>query len=154
MSGSGDKTTRIWNCETGEEVTTLPLEKPLTTRALAFSPCGSMIAGGMFGKIYLWCAEKMTITRIIPQPEGSHKLYTLGFSPCGRYLASGTWWQEGMEKMAIRLWDVSTSENIHTFWGHTTDNEYLEFSPDGTILVSGSFDGTVLLWDVKPFIDA
>ncbi len=153
VSGSGDKTVRIWNCETGEEVTTLPLEKPITTRALAFSPCGSMIAGGMFGKIYLWCAEKITITRVIPQPEGSHKLYTLGFSLCGRYLASGTWWQEGMEKMAVRLWDVSTGENIHTFWGHTTDNEFLEFSPDGTILVSGSFDGTVLLWDLKPFID-
>ncbi len=153
VSGSGDKTVRIWNCETGEEVARLPLEKPITTRALAYSPCGSMIVGGMFGKIYLWCAEKMTITRVIPQPEDSHKLYTLGFSPCGRYLVSGTWWQEGMKKMAIRLWEVSTGANIHTFWGHTTDNEFLEFSSDGTILVSGSFDGTVLLWDVKPFID-
>ena len=31
------------------QITMLPLEKPITTRALAFSPCGSMIAGVMFG---------------------------------------------------------------------------------------------------------
>ena len=40
----------------------------------------------------------------------------LAFSLCGKYLASGTWWQEGMEKMAIRIWDVATDENIHTFF--------------------------------------
>ncbi len=55
--------------------------------------------------------------------------------------------------MAIRLWDVATGENLHTFWGHTSDVEILTFSPDGTILASGSFDGTALLWDLTPFID-
>ncbi len=106
MSGSGDETARIWDVEKGEEIAQLPLEKPLTTRALAFSPCGSVIAGGMFGEIYLWCAEKLTLLHTIPQPEDSPKLYTLAFSPCGRYLASGTWWVEDMEKMAVRLWDA------------------------------------------------
>ena len=153
VSGSGDKTARIWDVETGDEIAQLPLEKPFTPRALAYSPCGKVIAGGMLHELNIWCAEKLHLLRSIPQPEDSIRPFAISFSPCGRYLASGTWWQEGMEKMAIRLWEVETGKHIHTFWGHTTDNEILTFSPDGTILVSGSFDGTVLLWDLKPFID-
>ncbi len=152
VSGSSDKTTRLWNVEIGEEITTLPLDTPRTTMALAFSRCGTMIAGGMFGELRLWCAETLTTLFVIPQPQ-TEDPYALAFSPCGKYLASGTWWQKGMEKMAIRLWDVATGENIHTFWGHTTDAQSLDFSPDGTLLASGSFDGTILLWDVKSFIN-
>ena len=150
-SGSSDHTARLWDVETGEEIATLPLDKPCTTMALAFSPCGNMIAGGMFGEHRLWCAESLTTLFTISHPQ-TQKPYALAFSPCGKYLASGTWWQDGMEKMAIRLWNVATGENIHTFWGHTTDVQSLAFSSDGTLLASGGFDGTILLWDVEPFI--
>ncbi|MYF56944.1 hypothetical protein F4225_14625, partial [Candidatus Poribacteria bacterium] len=81
-------------------------------------------------------------------PEDSKRTLALAFSPCGNYLASGTWWEKGMQKMAIRLWDVATGENIHTFWGHNSDVQSLAFSPNGNMLASGSFDGTILVWDV------
>ena len=153
VSGASDDTTRLWDVESGEQITTLPLDEPHTTMGIAFSPCGKIIAGGMNNEIRLWCAEQLTTLRVIPHPENNHRTYALAFSLCEKYLASGTWWQRGMEKMAIRLWEVATGENIHTFWGHTTDVQSLDFSPDGTRLASGADDGTILLWDVKPFID-
>ena len=154
MSGGRDNTTRLWEVEAAEQIATLPLDEPRVIMEIAFSPCGKIIAGGTNDEIRLWCAEQLTTLRTIPQSEHNRRTYALAFSPCGKYLASGTWWQRGMEKMAIRLWDVATGENIHTFLGHTTDVQSLAFSPDGMLLASGGFDGTILLWDVKPFIDA
>ena len=151
VSGSSDKTARLWDVETSEEINTLPLKKSSTLMAIAFSPCRKVIAGGMSGELRLWCAESLTTLFTIPQPQKPAP-YALVFSPCGRYLASGTWWYEGMEKMAIRLWDVASGENITTLWGHPTDIQSLAFSPDGTLLASGSFDGTIMLWDVTPYL--
>ena len=151
-SGSSDNTARLWDVETKKEIEMFPLNEPTTTMALNFSPCGRVIAGGMRGQLCLWSTEKLILQHTIPQPENSLNPYTIAFSPCGRYLASGTWWQQGMKHMAIRLWEVETGENIHTFWGHTTDVQSLAFSPDGTFLVSGGFDATCLLWNVESFI--
>ena len=151
-SGSDDETARLWDVRSGEEIATLPLDEPRMTMGIAFSPCGKIIAGGMDDEIRLWCAEQLTTLRTIPQPENNRRTYALTFSPCGEYLVSGTWWQRGMKKMAIRLWEVETGKNIHTFWGHTSDVQSLAFSPNGTLLASGGFDGTILLWDVKSFI--
>ncbi|MDE0313724.1 MAG: WD40 repeat domain-containing protein [Candidatus Poribacteria bacterium] len=151
VSGSSDKTARVWDVETSKEINTLSLKKSSTLMEIAFSQCGKVIAGGMSGELRMWCAENFTILLTIPQPQRQSP-YALVFSPCGRYLASGTWWEKEMEKMAIRLWDVASGENIATLWGHPTDIQSLTFSPDGTLLASGSFDGTIILWDMKPYL--
>ena len=153
VSGSDDKIARLWDVESGEEIATLPIGEPHTLMDIAFSPCGNLIAGGLSGELRLWCAETLTTLFAIRHPEGRAP-WALAFSPCGKYVASGTWWEEGMEKMAIRLWEVASGKNIATLWGHPTDIQSLAFSPDSTILASGSFDCTILLWDLKPFIGA
>jgi len=152
VSGAADETARVWDVELGEEITILPIGEPCIPMGFAFSPRGDLIVGGLNNEIRLWCTEQLTTLRTIPQPENNRRPYALAFSPCGKYLASGTWWQKGMEKMAIRIWDIATSENIHTFWGHNSDVQSLAFSPNGTMLASGGFDGTILVWDLKPYI--
>ena len=151
VSGAADQTARIWDVELGEEIAILPIGEPCTPMGFAFSPCGDLIVGGLNNEIRFWCAKQLTTLRIITKPENNRRTYAFAFSPCGKYLASGTWWQEGMEKMAIRIWDVATSENIHTFYGHNSDVQSLTFSPDGTHLASSGFDGTILVWALKPF---
>jgi WD40 repeat protein len=49
---------------------------------------------------------------------------------------------------AIRLWDVPSRKHIHLLQGHREGVHTLAFSSDGDTLVSGSYDETVLSWDV------
>ena len=188
VTSSRDGTARLWNVETGEQVAPLPLPDTLedTTRyrgepeeiervinggnlqwkrhqhiqSIVFSPCGTLIAGGLgtwlaaglTNEIRIWDTETLETRMIILPSQGRIRPWALTFSPCGRYLVSGAWWHRGLDKTPIRFWEIATGEHIHTFWAHSTDVQDVAFSPDGMLLASGSFDGTVLIWDVKPFI--
>ena len=121
--------------------------------SIAFSPCGTLLAGGLYGDIRVWDAATLEPCMGMILPESCSRVGVVVFSPCGRYLASGSWWRK-TEKVSIRLWEVATGKNIHTFWGHTSDVQNLAFSKSGERLASSSYDGTVLLWDMKPFIDS
>lgn len=121
-------------------------------QTITFSPCGTLIAAGIEGGIRLWDSETYETRLLILMPREFRQQFALAFSPCSRYLASGTWWWPPAEKVPIYLWDVATGENVATFWGHPTDVQDLAFSPDGSLLASGSFDGTILLWDMKPYL--
>ena len=120
---------------------------------LAFSPCGTTLACGIQDHIRLREAGTLETRMLILLPETCSRPFALTFSPCGKYLVSGSWWKKGLEKVSIRIWEVASGENIHNFWGHTSDVQDLSFSPDGELLASASYDGTILLWDMKPFIN-
>lgn len=192
-SASRDKTARLWDVASGEEIAQLsltwglddalykydaladsrykyyPLKAdshscelqrvrqsiakglPAFIETVAFSPSDNILAGGLLRQIRFWDVRSSDVVMSILLPRGCCKPYVLAFSPCGAYLASGSWWY-GTDKVSIRLWDVSTGENIATLWGHPTDVQDLAFSPDGCLLASGSYDGTILLWDMKPYL--
>ena len=140
---------RLWDTESGEPIKTFPER----ICAFAFSPCSTLIALGKGKEILLWDIEHRETVLSIPQPKDSWFPFALAFSPCGRYLASGAWWLRGfgIKKCPVLLWDVESGENIAAFRGHPTDIQCLAFSPDGTILASGGYGGTITLWDVKPY---
>ena len=166
----------VWNLKSGEQVGSLPTEICLDTtlyrgkpqdiqrvreqqeepsrrvRGLQTSPCGALITGAMRDEIRIWDAATLQTQMVIILPAGCQKSFKLAFSPCSKYLATGAWWQEGQTRMSIRLWNIATGENIHTFWAHPTDIDRLAFSPDGTLLASGSYDGTILLWNMTPYL--
>ncbi len=123
-------------------------------QTVAFSPYSDIIACGRREEILLWDVKYRETLMILHHAQQSCWAYALAFSPCGQYLASGAWWQRGMgiKKVAIRLWSVKAGENIVTLRGHPTDIQDLAFSPDGTLLASGSYDGTILLWNMTPYL--
>ena len=114
--------------------------------SLAFSPDGNTLVTSVEGFIITW--DVQTGERIATFNEdwlaGS---YAITFSPDGSLVASGGSYDYGEENM-VRLWDVAKRTQIVSLKGHTERIQTLAFSPDGTILASGSFDHTIKLWDV------
>ena len=178
-SAARDGTARLWDVASGEEITQLDLTSPLddafykgdshekeklhesvakgiryhvnSIERVAFSPCGNRLAGGVLRQIRFWDVRTSDVVMSILLPRGCSRPFALAFSPCGPYLASGSWWY-GTDKVSIRFWDVTTGENIATLWSHPTDVQDLAFSPDGCLLASGSYDGTILFWDIRPYL--
>lgn len=48
----------------------------------------------------------------------------------------------------MRLWDLSTCKTDATFIGHTSDVMSASFSPDNRLIVSGSRDKTIKVWNI------
>ena len=67
-------------------------------------------------------------------------LAQVAYSPDGRHMATC-----GAQRAS--LWDVESGNCIRTFKGHTKHVMSVTFSPDGTRVLTGSFDNTAKLWD-------
>ena len=146
LSIDWDDTRVLWDVMRGEDICEFSDFTPKN-----FSPCGNFVAGhSSFDSMLVWdieqCEARVTIDTTFANVD------PIAFSPCGQYLAYGEVWQPGLEKVPVQLWDIRTGENIATFLGHPTDIQCLAFSPDSTILASGSHDSTILLWDMKPYL--
>ena len=152
VSGSKDNTVRVWDVVLGEEIAELPMDRQSDSLSIVFSACGNLIAGELDDEIRLWSADDFATVRVIPQKEVYRRTCPLAFSACSKYLAGATWWHKGWENLAIRLWDVSSGKQIHEFRGHTSLVQSMAFSPDNTMLATGCGNGTILVWDCKPYL--
>ena len=161
-----DATIRLWDAATGELKGTLSEALSLPTK-IAYSPDGRILAIGHFhsapgydawGWVTLWDAATGTLRRrlggLTPDVRHIGSVRSLAFSPDGSALAVGRVVDEyGPKAGIVRLWDPVTGAHLRTLEGHTDDVNSVAFSPDGNTLASGSYDGTVLLWEINPVVE-
>jgi WD40 repeat protein len=140
-SGSRDKTVRLWDTQTGEQVQKLDGHGGLVF-SVAFSPDGQIVASGSWDKtVRLWDAK--TGEQVQKLDGHGASVSSVAFSPDGRVVASGS-----MDE-TVRLWDTQTGEQVQKLDGHEHDVTSVAFSPDGRVVASGSRDETVRLWDTQ-----
>ena len=141
LSGSSDKTVRLWDTETGQLIHTFVGHTNDVTD-IAFSPDGKQILSGSEDKtVRLWDTDSGQALHTL---EGhTHYVNDIAFSPDGKQILSGS------SDKTVRLWDTETGLTLHTLEGHTYYVNDIAFSPDGKQILSGSSDSTVRLWDTE-----
>ncbi|TDL14574.1 WD40 repeat-like protein, partial [Rickenella mellea] len=143
VSGSADKSVRIWNAETGASVGK-PFEGHTDlVSSVAFSPDGNKIISGSHDKtLCIWNAKTYSI---IKQLKGhTDRITSVAFSPNGEYIASGSF------DRTVHIWHASTSEPAKKpFQGHTSRVTSVAFSYDSQLIASGSYDTTICIWNVQ-----
>ncbi|PPQ93483.1 hypothetical protein CVT25_008477, partial [Psilocybe cyanescens] len=149
VSGSEDKTIRLWDAETGDLVHP-PLEgHDDVVWSVAFSHDGKHIVSGSQDKtIRLWDAETGELVQ--PPLEGHNDVghddvvWSVAFSHDGKHIVSGS------QDKTIRLWDAETGELVQPpLEGHNDVVWSVAFSPDSKHIVSGSEDKTIRLWNAE-----
>jgi WD40 repeat protein len=92
-----------------------------------------------FAWSYLW--RLCSVVPDTPTILHSDHVNAVAFSPTAEILATAS-------GNMIMLWHTSTHKSQGTLEDHTDTVLSLAFSPDGTMLVSGSKDRTAILWDL------
>jgi WD40 repeat protein len=134
---------KLWDVASKRELRTIDLSGGITSdvESLAFSPDGTLLAIGHAASVTLW--KVASGQEVIGFPH-SGEVANAKFSPDGKIVASA-------DGTIVSLWDVVN--------GDTAASEYqtlehsgaisLAFSPDGSVLASGSINGEIELWDTS-----
>jgi len=140
VSGSNDKTIKVWDISKGALVGTLH-GHGYAINTVAVSPDGKWIAsGGVDGTVRLWA---LGTGRQKGALRGhGYAIYAVAFSPDGRTLAAG-----GKDR-TVFIWDLDSGKRRHTLEGQEGDIFSIAISPDGKLLASAGADQKVFIWDM------
>ncbi len=141
-SGGKDKTVRLWDTATNNELVILRKHTGWTN-VLAFSSDGKMLTSGSTDKtIQLW--DTATGAHLATFAGHTNSIVALTFSPDGRTLASGS--MDG----TIRFWNTETGDLLPlNIIEHTEWVKAVSFFKDSSTLASVAFNGVITLWDLK-----
>ncbi|PWY86920.1 hypothetical protein BO70DRAFT_369951 [Aspergillus heteromorphus CBS 117.55] len=147
VTGSGDSTARIWDCDTGTPLHTL---KGHTSWVLAvsFSPNGAMIAtGSMDNTVRVWDAKK---GQALGAPLKGHAKWitNLAWEPYHLQESGRPRLASASKDSTVRVWDVVSKRIDFVLTGHKGSVSCVRWGGTGKIYTA-SHDKTIKVWNAQ-----
>jgi len=139
-TGGGDQTIKLWDMSDSTLRLTIPIKDDFIWDIAYHPNGGSFAAVGSTGMIRMY--DRKTGKVLASWDAGLGELSAVAFSPDGSRLAVVS--NQGND---AKIWDVATRKELLTLKGHTDINWGVEFSPDGTRVITSGSDGTARVWD-------
>jgi WD40 repeat protein len=140
----------IWDLSQGASTTinyTPAAQPPVAiSPGSLITPDGQWIVSGgngtNGGAVRVWSAATGTLVRGFDTEDIG--ITALAVDSSGTLVATGT--SANGQPYDVKIWDFASGTRLQRLHGHTQMVMNLAFSPDGSALLSGGFDGLVRLW--------
>jgi WD40 repeat protein len=141
VSGSGDRTVRVWDLDTGE--CTHVLTAPTEIRSVAMSPDTAFaVSCGEDRAIRLWDLDSATCIRTTKHAPG-HAV-TVQYVCDGRFVAIAV---SNRPTSTIQIWDPHTGHFLHTLDTRQNTVWAGAFTPDGRFALTAAPGTPLRLWE-------
>jgi len=137
-TGSYDGTAKLWDAGTGMELARLTGTGRV--HRVTFTPDSRVLAtADDSGTVKCWDVPAGTSRTLFAAPVAGRSFVVIARD--GSLIASGV-------NNDVKLYEAATGKELATLGGHTDRvNPNSEFSPDGSLLATCSYDHTIRLWD-------
>ena len=146
VTGGKDKTVRVWDAVTHSEL--MKIEG--AGGQVSMSPDTKRIISTDGNDICVW--DTSSGKKLMTLSGHERGIWSVAYSPDGTRIVSGS-----LDK-TVRIWDANTGAELMTLRGHgdsplmadfISPVASVAFSPNGTLIASGSYDYTVKIWNAK-----
>jgi WD40 repeat protein len=142
LSGSVDKTMKLWDVATGKELRTFsgPTDR---IAAIAVSPDGKYAVSGdedFVDNLKLWELSSGKQVKTFGGHVGTEGTTCVVFCPDGKHILSGG-------DSTVKLWDIASGKELRTMYGNGYRIRAIAISPDGRTVVAGSRNNSVTMVD-------
>ncbi|MDY6936762.1 MAG: protein kinase [Cyanobacteriota bacterium] len=140
-TGSLDKTVRIWNLETGEEIRKIEGHRS-TINALSISRDSTSLASASDDDtVKIWNLETGKLLETLN--EHLRDVTSVAFSADSKTLISGS------EDRTVKIWNVTDGELVTSLMGGSGMVKSIAIGTSGQILASGGLDNNIYLWNLS-----
>lgn len=139
VSASLDKTLKVWDLETGNDLMTLAGHNNKVNSVAVFPNRLFAVSASNDNTLIIWDLTTGNKKRILY--GHSSNVVTVAVLPDGKRVVSGS-----LDK-TVKVWDIHTAKSLATFVGHRSQVNSVAVMPNSRYVLSGS-DNTLKIWDL------
>lgn len=135
---------QVWDLTDKVFLYRIPTSFTGAVNRFAFSPDGSFLASGHYdGMVRIWDLEA---NELALEFDSGAMVQSLVYSPDGKLIVTGG----SFENSRVQIWSSGSGTLLRSLENDSGGIQQIRFSPDQRYLVSGSYDGTIRLWGIRP----